>query len=179
MNALEFVNSLKKIPNKERISQLIQLGMDKDFIEEYIGSYTFKQKGSRRIDNPIEALISNYDGTTVEIGMVTFDVNLVEDENYIFFGRFEVDFLAMDKKTGEIKLMDHKNLLFVINDCASNGLNFLSALLKAAIFLDKLLNDDKLANDQHLICEIAISCSNIAGGKKYIGFYKTLLGCFE
>ncbi len=179
MDALEFVSELKKIPNKERISQLKKIGLDEGFIEEYIGCYTFKQIGNKKIDNPIGNLANNYDGTSVAIGMITFDINWVEDDSYFFFGKFEVDLLAINKKTGEIKLLDHENLEYVMQDCALNGSNFLCAILKAATFLEKLPYDENLANDQKQICEMAIACSNIAGGDKYLGFYKTLLGCFE
>jgi hypothetical protein len=179
MNALEFVNSLKEIPTKERLSQIEKQGLGQYFMEEYIGCYTFKKKDSKKLNNPIEELVSNFDGSSVEIGMITFDIEPFENEDYFAFGRFEVDYLVISKRTGEIKLIDHEDVNNIMYDCASDSSSFLKAILAAAAFLDKLPYDDNLANDQKQICEMAGNCSRIAGGNKYNGFYKTLLGCFE
>jgi hypothetical protein len=179
MNALEFVSSLKKIPTKERLSQIEKQGLGQDFLEEYIGCFTFKQIRNNRINNPIEELVNNFDGSSVEIGMITFDIEPFDHEDYFVFGRFEIDFLVISKRTGEIKLIDHEDESNIMYECASGSSVFLKAILEAAAFLDKLPYKNNLANDQKQICEMAESCSSIAGGNKYIGFYKTLLGCFE
>lgn len=179
MNAQEFVNSLSEIPNNKRVELLRGMGLPQDFITEYIESYQFKKLEGNQDNNqnPIRNLVENYNGETVKIGMITFDIVPEENEKYYFFGRFETDIFALDKTSNEIVLLDSEDLSYVIYYCAKNSSAFLDAIILGAGFLEKLPYDDELLENQNIICEIATQCSNLGGGNKYLDFYKTLLGC--
>lgn len=179
MNAQEFVTALSEIPDIKNIDALEDMGLSRDFISEYVESLNFKRTFGKLDSNqdPIKELVANYNGETVNLGMITFDIASVENRKYFFFGRFETDIFAIHNETGEILLLDYEDLDHVIYYCASCSSFFLDAITLAAKFLAKLPFDDNLNKNQTVICEIAAECSLLGGGDKYLDFFKTLLGC--
>lgn len=179
MTVQDFVKNLSGIPSEDSIQLLGKMELNQDFIYEYINKYVFKLKSTiyTEYNNELINLVQNYDGSAVKIGMITFDIEPFEDENYYYFGLFEIDFLVINKKTGEILLVDYDDINHVIFHCAINGNNFLDAILMAAKFLERLPFDDHLRHDQVQIYNIAETCSHLAGGNKYLDFYKTVVGC--
>lgn len=179
MKAEEFVDKLKLIPSKERVEFLKEKGLPNDFIEEYLQSYFFKD-GPKNLpdDDPIITLVSNYDGETVKIGMITFDIDPEEDLEYYYFAQFEADLLAINKNSKTIEMVEYGTDRHVLSKCALNSSKFLDAILEAAIFMEKCAYDDDLYNDEKLKSEIAEECAKLAGSKtEYQDFYKILLGC--
>jgi hypothetical protein len=181
MKADKFVTQLRKVfvdvqAHKDK-------GFSKEDIEKLLKSYyaTGKPVLSSSVtfkEDPVLDLVQNYDATSLEIGMVTFLEKIEEERDYLSFGKFEIDDLVIKKSTGNILMLgegkDH-----VLYPCAQNGDKFLDALLIAANFFEMRSMDDVLYEDQQLTCQLAIECSEIAGGVEYEDFYKMFLGCFE
>jgi hypothetical protein len=177
MNAENFVKELSKIPFS--IEELHSQGLSKDYIEELMSSYKIEMKplSTSYSGNPVLELVENYDSSNLEIGMICFDENIEIGEDYIFFGKFEIDDLAINKNLGQVVMLEDgsDNVLY---ECASSGANFLSATIVAANFLEKRANDDAIYNNQELAISMAEECAERAGGKnEYQNFYKMLFGC--
>lgn len=174
MDTEDFVNKLKIIPSLKRELQLKAMGLSQIFINEYYSSYIFNKNGDFYVKDPIQRLVRNFDGNQIKIGMITFDIEPYENSSYFFFGKYEMDLLSINKETNEILVIDFENENHIIFKCAIDSYSFLDAILHAAIFLENLPFEDI---DQKIVCNTAESCSKLAGDKKYLGFYKTLLGC--
>jgi len=178
MNTIQFVERLRQIPTLERIELLKELELPQEFIDEYTSSYRFEKKEVvTEKDEPILDLVTNFNGQTVKIGMITFDIELYETSRYYIFGRFEMDLLAIDKKTKEVVMLDYEAIDHVIYNCAKNSNLFLDSIFYAAEFMEKLPYDDDLANNQSEICKTVNLCAEKAGGSPYINFYKMMIGC--
>jgi hypothetical protein len=178
MKTEEFVEELRKMPLDTKV--LRTQGVSEGYIQKLINSYQLKKKAqSVYSGDPVLELIENYDSSNLEIGMISFDQNIEEGEDYLFFGKFEVDDLAVHRNFGTVVMLedgsDH-----VLYKCAGNGAKFLDALILAAKFLEKRANDDSLYENQGLTCKMAEECGEIAGGKaEYQDFYKMMFGCDE
>ena len=178
MNAIDFVEGLKNIPSEKNINKYKEDGLNNDFIREYLESYLFKSRGGPIVSNedPIKDLVSNYDGASVALGMVTFDIEPKEGSEYFLFGRFEGDHMVINNRTGEIEQQEYGRVNHVLSKAAQNSSRFLDAMLEAAKFLDACGVDDDLYEDQDAINAVAEKCSQLAGGQDYIDFYRVLLG---
>lgn len=179
MYAEEFVNKLKGIPSEERVGYLNEKNLPQDFIAEYLQSYLFKRKDNGiHYDDPIQELTNNYDGKTVKIGMITFDIDPREDIDYYYFAQFEADLLAINKSLKTIELLEYGTDNHILSKCAQNSTKFLDAILEAAIFIEKCAYDDELYDNEKLKCDIAEECADLAGSKTdYQDFFKMLIGC--
>lgn len=69
-------------------------------------------------------LLSSYDCTNVEIGVLTFNNEVSEDGDYYIIGNVEADLLALNKITLEIQVLDYLVPSHVIWACAANGERF-------------------------------------------------------
>lgn len=177
MLAEEFVEELKKIPIE--IETLKAQGVSGNYIQNLMQSYQLKKKAkSIYSGNPVLELVENYDASHLGIGMINFYETIEEEEDYVFFGKFEIDELAIHKNLGTVVMLESESEQ-VIYKCAANGSNFLDAIVVAAAFLEKRANDDSLYENQKLTCQIAEECAEIAGGKECQDFYKMMLGCEE
>ena len=109
--------------------------------------------------------------------MISFGSEVNESEDYYYVGKFEVDFLCVSKFSKEVVVLAFDDPLTEAYKCAQNSSVFLEAIIVAGKFLEKCCLDEALSSNQSTICSIAENCSEIAGGKKYLNFYKVLLGC--
>lgn len=177
MTAEEFVTALRKIPIE--VDLLRTRGLTDDDIKLLKGSYqaTWKNKAIdvASTENPILELVLNYDCSQLRIGMIEFYETIKETEDSIFFGQFEIDELAINRISNEIVLFE-LGLDHIICYCASNGSNFLDAILIAAEFLNKRGVNKKMYNDEQLNIQMAEECGEAAGGEKYYGFYRMMFG---
>ncbi len=177
MTAIEFLEKLSQNPKKDIIDYLIESDVGDSFVEEFINNYKFKKRqGLKRFKDPIKDLVENYDGSTVNIGMVNFEIKPYEDSDYYYFAQFEVDLLAVDKNLKTVVLLQ-SGTSEVYAKCAQNGSKFLEALAEAAPYLARCGIDKDLYDIQDIACQMAEHCSTIAGGFDFIAFYKMLMGC--
>ncbi|WP_156305467.1 hypothetical protein [Sphingobacterium endophyticum] len=174
MKASEFVEALKGI--NVRTDLLKKQGVSDQAIEDRKRSYLAAYKGGGSVSQyPLVELVENYDCSNLEIGMITFDERIEEKGRFIFFGRFEVDDLAVDLITGSVVMLkcglDH-----ILYDCAQNDSSFLEAILNTAVFLEKRSVEEGLYENEELNIQRVEGFGNIAGGEKYHDFYKMMLG---
>lgn len=127
------------------------------------------------VNDPIENLIKSYNLTNVEIGMVRFNQKVSRKQDYLLFGKFEVDDIAISHITKEVVLLEG-GTIHILSYCAANSNAFLAALLSMAAFLEKRAIDDGLFEDELAQKHFAIKCADVAGGEKYINFYGLMLG---
>ncbi len=177
MTEIEFVKALKEIPSQKTIEVYKTMGLDDDFITEYLNNYKFKILGrNKEYCDPIKNLVNNYDGSTVTLGMITFNIDPEEDEDYYFFGCFEVDYLVINKNLKTIEMLEYGEQDHVLCKCASSSSRFLEAILLAAQFAEKCGSDEVLYNDKDANILVIEECASLAGGDEYIDFYKMMLG---
>ena len=175
MDAKEFVEKMNSIDPKINDNA----GFDDGFINEHLNIFKFYPKDQGvKSDNPIVELLTNYDGSKVEIGMVNFVSELNEKGGYLFFGRFDADDLVIDKRTGKVQLKE-SGQAHILCDCAENSALFLDAIYCSAMHMGQIPLGAEEDEDQALVCDKAMECSAKAGGEAYLTFYKMLMGCFE
>lgn len=174
MKASEFVEALKEI--NVRNDLLKKQGVSDQSIEDRKSSYLAAYKGGGSVSQyPLVELVENYDCSNLEIGMITFDERIEEKGRFIFFGRFEVDDLAVDLITGSVVMLEC-GLDHILYDCAQNDSSFLEVILNTAVFLEKRSVEEGLYENEELNIQRAEGFGNIAGGEKYHDFYKMMLG---
>jgi hypothetical protein len=177
MKADEFVEKMKNMaPSSE---YYVKKGLDEKFAVRDRNSFFAKEKReSTRYDDELLKLVDRYNASKLIIGQITFYSEVEEKSDYYLVGEVEADWLIINKISGEVKVIElysEENLW----PCATNGSDFLEAILTANMFFIKSRSDDDLFNDQGATCAVAEECAEQAGGKAYRDFYKMLLGCFE
>lgn len=176
MTAADFVTNLEQLT--PTYDDFKGMKVSDEFIKKEINHYKLISKGTGtlQINNEILTLINEFDVSNIEIGMVTLNNKIKEDNKYYFFGRFEVDNLVIEKDTGIIKLLEYE-INHEMQVCAENSSKFLDALIVAAKHFRNCLFSDDLFDDQVEVCKVAKECADLAGGDKYLDFYKMYIGC--
>jgi hypothetical protein len=177
MDAQKFAKELIQLtpPNEK----LAENGVSQEEIERTQKSYLcVERKGLDRQDDPVLDLITRYDLSSVEIGMVRFTDTPIVQDGSICVGEFEVDPILMDITSGEIYIVDWAARNHITSWCAKNGDSFLDSLIIAERHISRCGYDYALSDNQAAACEVASNCAEAAGGKKYLDFYKMLVACF-
>lgn len=65
-------------------------------------------------------------------------INFEENLDYIFFGKFKIDDLVIDKSTGCVVMLE-AGFGHVFYECAKSGSYFLNAIYNVAVFLERTL----------------------------------------
>ncbi len=178
MTEKEFEVKLKKIPFPD--SRYKELGLSNDFIDKSRMRYSITQKPYKHnsmIEDPLVRLIQEYDLSKVEIGMITFNAKVYESDDYFIVGKFDIDSISISKITKEVVVISDEPGHREIYKCSQSGAKFLDSIITCAKFLENCVVDIKLYENQKMICSTSETCSEIAGGSKYLNFYKVLLGC--
>jgi hypothetical protein len=178
MDKDHFVIKLKDFtPSREVYDKL---GLSEAFIAKVIRSHQCVPFSELRFNpepnNEIFKLLSSYDCSTVEIGVLTFNNEVSEVGNYYIIGNVEADLLALNRITLEIQVLDYLVPSHVIWDCAANGERLLDALALCAEHFFKIHHNSALSENASFIHEHVLQCAEKAGGEKYVDFYKLLLG---
>jgi len=160
------------------LNDLVSEGLSHDEAEDFRRSYHFVKNGSDKVDpNPLLDLLTRYDGTHVEIGMVRFGEPSAYPDNKWVIGKVEADPLILNQNTQNIYVEEIGTDGYVLFRCAESADEFLNAILLAARFLSRCVHDDDLYEDQAKICLQAQECAEKAGGEAYFSFYTMLVGC--
>lgn len=174
MEAKEFVEQLRDITIE--VDLLKKQGVSDQFIADRQKSYRATFNGKYYItDHPVVDLIENFDCSNIEIGMINFEEKVEENLDYIFFGKFEIDDLAIDKATGCVVMLE-AGLDHVLYECAKSDSDFLNAIFNVAAFLERRSVEEGLYENEELNIEMAEEFGDIAGGSAYYDFYKMMLG---
>jgi hypothetical protein len=134
MGINDFINELNNItPTRE---DLVDYNLSPEETENLIKSFqcTFKpySKPILNINDPIVDLFSQYDCSNLTIGLLSFQKEILETENYYQISKLEIDLLVIDKITRQILVVDYESPDFVIWKCAANSTNFMEAILICA-----------------------------------------------
>lgn len=178
MNHQEFIEQLAGIPLPDEAYR--QAGLSSRDIKNIRKNYIpLSKKETNKKDAPsddaIISLMASYDMSKVSIGMVEFNKKIEYDGDFIVFGKFEVDRMAINCATREVLVLDETTDKIMWR-CAHSGSTFLEALIYIGKFLEKRSVDDNLYDDEKANIKIAKTCSEIAGGAKYLQFFKMMLG---
>lgn len=178
MNHLEFIEQLAGIPLPDAAYK--QVGLSSKDIKNIKKNYiplNKKDTNEKYVpsDNAIVTLMTAYDMSKVAIGMVEFNKKIEYDGELIIFGNFEVDRMAINYVTREVLVLDETTDKIMWR-CAHSDGAFLEALIYIGKFLEKRGVDDNLYEDEKANIKIAKTCSEIAGGAKYLNFFKMMLG---
>jgi hypothetical protein len=175
MLAKEFVEKMNAV--KFALPDNAKEDYGDDYVDNLLNSYKFKPKSGDALADPVLDLVNRFDGSGVEIGMLSFAKKTKEDAAYIYFGNFEVDEMVIEKKSGQVVMKENgKN--HILYACASSGSAFLDAVYAAASFLAAVpLGED--VSEHPDVCKVSATCSTQAGGEAYSAFYKMFIGCYE
>lgn len=175
MNADQFAKRLSEI--SPTATELKSWGIPEKMIPEWISTYKCKLKDgeTRVINNPLLDLISRYDLSTVEIGML----QLGKTKNWKSSGQFQVigtiesDGLAIRNSDFKIVLLDHDDPCYVLSPIAANADYALDAFIILADALKDISKVDKTGRDDWVR-----RCVQASGESDSLGLYKTLIGHF-
>jgi len=181
LNELDFAARLKMLsPSKE---DMIKKNLPEDFVDNFLQRYIcIKRTSFKRpsfLDNTLLNLVSNFDCSKIEIGIISFLPEFVEKPSFYYVGNAEQDIIVLDKTFLSVNVVDAFYPDHIIWKCASNAENFLEALLVAADFFTSRVKDTSLLTNESYTLERASICSEIAGGDAYLKFYKMLFGYNE
>lgn len=178
MTEIEFLKELRTAVFSKEV--YAKMGLDDDYINKQIEAYNPRPKRPSQTissNDPLIRLVNDYDLSKTEIGMISFEPEVTETEDYYYVGKDEVDFLCISRFSHEVVLVPFDAPLDIACKCAQNSSLFLEAIVTLAKFMEKRSIDDDLYNDQAAAVAMAEYCSEIAGGDQYLNFYKYLLGC--
>lgn len=179
MLAENFIKKLKE--NAPSIESLKGIGFKDAEAEKFVLSYIGVEKSFYQnvYKDELLRLVNNFDLQNLEVRMISFYEKIEEDLNFYFVGKAEVDLLVVNKMTGGVQIYEFDSPHHLLWDCAANGAKFLEAVMHSEPFSNKCMFDEKLWNNNKIILEIALDSAEIAGGDKYIDFFKVYLGYFE
>ena len=176
MNTQEFIEKLSRVPLSDQ--QYKAAGISGDEIYSIRQRHIISPKehtSSSDPHDPIVTLVEDYDTTNVEIGMITFNTEIQKMDDYLVFGKDEIDHLAIDTRTGEIVVLDEVSMR-LMQYCAKDSASFLDAIIIMAKFLKKRGVDDNLYEDEAANLAVAKTCTTLAGGEKYSDYYVGMTG---
>lgn len=176
MDSSSFKNAL--IDASPTLVSLLKIGLSQDEALQIRSSFEIHPRPAVYSidlgDEALNDLLSNYDVSQIEVGMVRFHAYPERFSSGWTIGEVEADYLILDEESGEVRVTDIGCPEHVIWRCSANGENFLSALVVAAKYLAECLLDEKFENSRQL--ETIRACATLAGGDTYLPFYKMLIG---
>lgn len=178
MEAKVFVEELRKLMPKTKA--LKSLGLEDTFINYFQNRFLCKPKKLNAnynysiVTDEVESLVSQYDCSSIEIGMLNFILSPDYSEDYIVVGQIEGDQVVINLITKEVEVRDGMSMDHVIWSCASNGSNFLTSLILSAEYFVRvaILNNIDVEGKIQVLDRVV----QAAGGEKYRDFYITFIG---
>jgi hypothetical protein len=178
MDKDRFVEKLKEFKPLREVYE--RLGFAETIIEKKVRRFEriplTEPLPSLNTSSEVLNLLSSYDCSNIEIGILTFLSGVREVEDHYIIGEVEADLLAVSKITLEVQVLDYLVPTHIIWDCAANGERFLDSLTLCAEYFFKTYNNSALAENTSFAHEYAIQSAEKAGGEKYVDFYQLLLG---
>jgi hypothetical protein len=177
MKADDFVRTL--LDTCPTMESLLRKGLSEKGAMEERGSYmcVLRPNVAPLVD-PLLDLLSRYDCSKVEIGMIRFMSAPTDVGELWQIGKDEADPIVLDKVTGEVTLRSLSHPDHTISKCASTSSRFLDAVALCARSLTHLSEHDPRGEDQEACHRFAHECGNAAGSAAYTRYYMTLLGCW-
>lgn len=177
---MDYSNFIKELSTKvPDIKKLKDLGYsDREIIEikdSYIISSCDIEKNSYPELGEFGELISRYEIDKLKIGMISFYKKPKKKDQTFIIGSVETDELRYSMNNGLFYVSPKND--FILWECSDDSEKFLAALLNLADYFSKVAVDEKLYDNQELILEYARISSSLAGGDRFINFYKMILAC--
>lgn len=174
MDSKTFVDEIAKLrPSRQELSRP---NYSDELIEMWLSEFEItKSNLFEPYDDPIIALIKCNDISLLRINDISFHSDLVEDDEYIFFGGDTCDRLAIQKSDGKIVAYDSYSGRIMF-ECADSSSKFLDALIEIMKFSkEKMLNEyDEDVRDIRG-ADIAYISALKAGGEQFEDYYKSIL----
>ncbi|MGF1925345.1 MAG: hypothetical protein ACQUHE_14305 [Bacteroidia bacterium] len=174
MNSQEFIVSIAKL--KPSLKELSRPDYDNELVNIWLNYFEISTiKLTQAIDDPIVNLIKCNDISLLDVNGITFDPNLNEHEEYIFFGWDSNDRLAIQKSNKKIVSYDSYSCRIMF-ECADNSSRFLDALVEIMkFFREKILANYEEEERDKRGAKVAYICALKAGGEQYEDYYKSIL----
>lgn len=117
----------------------------------------------------LSSLLNNYELDEFEIGDFRFFEGYTVTEKFLLFGTFDLDFLAVDRETREVVLVDHDDPNFVMLKCSQNSESFIEVVYKYTelMFARLMMNDEVFDKEKAMRGD---------GNDKYADFIKLIVG---
>jgi hypothetical protein len=178
MNATEFVIALSACaPDTDALKRQ---GYESSLVAEFHDSYIAVPNTMKSSNpDPLIALLSEYDLSSIVIGMVTFRRDPVEHSWGHVIGYDEADPIVVESATGRIQIRDHASLAYVICSCAASSSQFLDAMANVACFSSRCKVEPSLYDDNDEKLRQAHESARLAGGNDYLRFYIDAVGYEE
>ncbi|RZK23128.1 MAG: hypothetical protein EOO56_06165 [Hymenobacter sp.] len=125
--------------------------------------------------NTLVELVSLYDVSKLEIGVISFLEAPADYGSYLQVAKVELDPLVI-YRNGEIRVVDWQSLAHYMWKCARNSALFLEALIMTNRFLTMTMLQADIYEDEEYALETASVIARVAGGNEYLSFYQMLFG---
>jgi hypothetical protein len=174
MDANTFVKKLLEIVPTYQTLKALEL--PDDFILKIIDTYHIKpkEKTSKYYEDDILELINSYDVSKIEIGMITFLNEIIENEELYIIGKADADYLVINKLTNEIEIHDEVDPEYIKLYCAKDSSSFLNTLIISCAFFNECAINKNLWKDKIKTYAKILECADKAGGEKYLDFFLIL-----
>ena len=129
--------------------------------------------------SPSEKIKTELIGKKIEIGMVEFTLKedyLVIPNEFAKIGNFELDILAIEKKSGMIVMLDHDQPNFIMGKVASDLKSMVNALIPIERFFEMASENEDLYDDENAMRIVTSESANLSGGKEFEWFYDMIFG---
>jgi hypothetical protein len=164
--------------------KLNELGLSEAEATEFIRSYACLPKSPattrppiKDASDPLIELLSNWDLSNVQIGMVSFlDAPEVSKEGHVQIARVELDPLFITADGREVVVSEAGSEKHLLWRASKTGGQLLDALIVAAKFLTQRAVQEINMDDSDAAKRIAELCATLAGGTEYHPFYAMLVG---
>lgn len=162
-------------------ARLVDAGLSPAQAEKFRLSYRcIEKKGAiSEFEDPLLDLITRYDISSIEIGMIRFASLAARSNQMWTVGKVESDPIILDSVSGELVVKDLHDKGHILWHCAFGSDRFLDALIPVARFLATCTWDLALLENQQEACKVADDCAILAGGSAYLNFYQMLVSCFK
>jgi hypothetical protein len=169
MKAEHFLNVLRDaMPSRDTLEEY---GLDEDEIEEIQATFLARARSasSRKGQSEVERLITEFDCSRVEVGLVRFLDEPRERDQGIQFACCEADSIVV-KEDGSVAMYDEGATESKEVPCATDSQKFLEGL---AAFIEIRANK---SHWKGRVDEAATRCAAAAGGGQSEEFFRILCG---
>jgi hypothetical protein len=178
MNATQFAKALAD--SAPDVQKLIDVGLSEAEAYRFRDAYICNPRITQVLihDDAVCKLLAAYDVSHVEIGMISFLKDPVQNGDFIQIGKWEADPLKIVLRDQSIIVHELGSKEHILARCASTPHQFLDALAVAAPVLGRCSWDVNLSGNVNRLRVTAKECANAAGGLVYESFFMTLLGAW-
>ncbi len=167
---------------KPTYESLEHLAISDSLKHEIINSYIINKNPKVNIksySNMLERLIYSYDLTSLNIYNLSFSYGITKIENFLIFGKYEVDYVALDNFDSEIKILDSNNINHIVFYCSRDINCFFDLLLFFITEKTKHITEKKYKLSPELERQIIDTAIKISGGAKYETFCRVITGIYR